>query len=107
MDDVNNKIEFTGKSGKLHTFMHLYNLSEEVVPGSEGIYVFVQGTDAKTLTVLDVQLLLNKAEVESTVERMKEDGATHAFSKHCSDELGCDADIDDIKSSDDYRRMVR
>ena len=106
MDDISIEIKFKGVSGKLYFFVHCYDLIKETIPGSEGIYVFTKGKNAESASVLDVQLLISKDEIDSTVERMKEDGALFAFFKECDDELACDAEIDDIKGGDDFRKSV-
>ena len=106
MDDISIQIRFTGISGKQYSFVHCYNLIEDTIPGSEGIYVFTKEKNAETGSVLDVQLLISEDEIDNTVERMKEDGAAFAFFKECNDELSCDAEIDDIKGGDDYRKSI-
>ena len=106
MDDISIQINFAGKSGKKYSFTHCYNLAEDNIPGSVGIYVFTKEKKAESASVLDVQLLQSKDEIDNTVERMKEDGAAFAFFKECDSELACDAEIDDIKGGGDYRKSI-
>ena len=106
MDDISVQINFTGRSGKKYSFVHCYDLSKEMVPGSEGIYVFTKEKKTGSGSVVDVQLLQSKDEINDTVDRMKEDSALFAFFKECDDELACDAEIDDIKGGDDYRKSI-
>lgn len=106
MDDLNNTIELKGKSARVYQFVHCYNLAENEQPGNAGIFVFAKKKSDGSATVLDIQLLLNEDEITSTVHRVKEDGAIHAFWKECNNELSCDAEIDDIKQGEDYRRMI-
>ena len=105
MDDISIQVTFKGKSGKVHSFVHCYDLNNGTIPGSEGIYVFTKEKKTGSGAALDVQLLF-PGEVEDTLDRMKEDGALFAFFKECDDELSCDADIDDIKGGEDYRKSV-
>lgn len=106
MDDISIQINFMGRSGKKYSFVHCYDLFHDMVPGSDGIYVFTKEKKAETGFVLDIQLLQSKGETDGTIDRMKKEGAAFAFFKECDDELGCDAEIDDIKGGDDYRKSI-
>ena len=106
MDDIDVKIEFKGESGSAHTFIHHYDLTKNEDPKSSGIYVFAKAKNNKNYTVLDIQFLASENDIRATVQRMKDDGATHIFFTEGNDELQCDADIDDIKRGTDYRNRI-
>ncbi len=106
MDDLSNKIELTGNSGRKFTFIHCFNLSENEEPKSTGIYVFAKQANNKKGNILDVQFLAAEDNLTATVQRMKADGAGYAFFRECEDELQCDAEIDDIKAGEDFRSFV-
>lgn len=106
MDDITKKIEFKGRSGNNHVFVNCFAITKNEQPRNAGIYVFTKENIAESHAMLDIQLLMDEDEITATVQRMKEDGAVYAFCKDCTDEIACDAEIDDIKEGEDYKRSI-
>ena len=68
--------------------------------------MFTGNQDIKQPNILDIQFLSAEGDLQATVQRMKDDGATYAFYMENDNELQADADIDDIKGGRDFRKFV-
>ncbi len=94
------QMEIKGKSGDTYTFFPQYSLLENRDSKGAGIYVFIGENNA----IEDIQFLAEDAEVTSTLQRLKADGAAAFYFKDTIDEAAANAMIDDIKDGDEYRR---
>ena len=95
-------LELTGKSGNKYAFFPQYLLAENKDSKGAGIYVFGDKNDA----IADIQFLSDDEEVTATLQRMKDDGVEYFYFTGGIDALLADADIDDIKAGDDYRKKI-
>ncbi len=92
------QLELKGKSGNKYTFFPRYKIGE--ASKGAGIYIFTNENDA----IEDIQFLSDEDEINATLQRMKDDGAVYFYFTDNLDRLQSDANIDDIKEGEDYRK---